>query len=298
MNFKDYLKKKHYQSSTISQFEKHLGLFFDWLLENDYTAEQLTYTRLLDFITFSREKGKTPENMNRMLKSIETWYQYKGSVNPVKGLRIKGTKQSLPVNLLTKEELTDLYITYQPTDNRTQRNKRILSLLIYQAITNEELHTLKPEYIKLREGKIYIPKTATGKERILNLEANQILELQEYLTTIRPQMLAQVTKQRPGRKPPTINHEMIIDKLFFSENGSPNLKNSLQHLFKALQKINPKIENLTQIRQSVITQWLREKDLRMTQYMAGHGHVMSTERYKRADTEDLSQALQHYHPLK
>ncbi|CAM4113381.1 hypothetical protein SAMN06265348_103289 [Pedobacter westerhofensis] len=53
-----------------------------------------------------------------------------------------------------------------------------------------------------------------------------------------------------------------------------------------------------QVRQSVITEWLKEKDLRTVQYMAGHRYVSSTERYKTNDLEDLKDALQKFHPLR
>jgi len=68
------------------------------------------------------------------------------------------------------------------------------------------------------------------------------------------------------------------ERLFTVRNDMESLKNSLFHLNNALQKINPKLKNAIQIRQNVITEWLKEKDLRTIQYMAGHRYVSSTER--------------------
>lgn len=76
-----------------------------------------------------------------------------------------------------------------------------------------------------------------------------------------------------------------------------SLKNSLLHLNHSQRKINPKLKNTLQIRQSVITEWLKEKDLRTVQYMAGRRYV-STERYQTKNLEDLKEALNKYHPLK
>ena len=99
-------------------------------------------------------------------------------------------------------------------------------MLIYQAITSGELHLLEPRHIKLKEAKIYIPERTNTNSRNLTLEATQLLELQNYLLVIRPRMLANITAYRSGRKPDKIN-PIIKDKLFYSENGNDNLKQSL-----------------------------------------------------------------------
>jgi hypothetical protein len=52
------------------------------------------------------------------------------------------------------------------------------------------------------------------------------------------------------------------ERLFTGRNNIENLKNSLLLLNHALRKLNPKVKNAVQIRQSVITEWLKEKDLR------------------------------------
>jgi len=86
-------------------------------------------------------------------------------------------------------------------------------------------------------------------------------------------------------------------KLFASINGSEHIKNSLYHLFKNLRKINPDIQNPRQIRASVITHWLKHYNLRQVQYMAGHKHVHSSERYKLNNLDSLKNKLEKYHPL-
>ncbi len=188
--------------------------------------------------------------------------------------------RTLPHDLLEKEELEELYNCYQIKDSRTHRNKVILGLLIYQGLKREELEKLRPEQLKLREGKIQIPATGKANSRILSLEPHQILDLQEYLLLIRPKL------------------QIKSERLFTGRNDLESLTNTLLHLNHALRKINPKLKNAIQIRQSVITEWLKEKDLRTVQYMAGHRYVSSTERYQTNNLEDLKEALTKYHPLK
>ncbi len=193
-------------------------------------------------------------------------------------------------------ELIELYRTYQALDDRTKRNKVILGLLIYQAVTTGELHRLEVGHIKLKEGRVYIPGHGRSNSRTLTLEAAQLLDLQEYLLVIRPRMLANLKAYRPGRKPDKIN-PVIYERLFFSENGSNNIKNSLLHLFRAIKRRYPKITSAKAIRSAVIAEWLKTKDIRIVQYMAGHRWVSSTERYNAFNLQDLKDSLKRHHPL-
>jgi integrase/recombinase XerD len=79
--------------------------------------------------------------------------------------------------------------------------------------------------------------------------------------------------------------------------GSDDIKNSFLHLVYNLRRTNPKLINAQQIRQRVITLWLKTKDLRTTQYMAGHRYVSSTERYQVNNLDELYKQLELYHPL-
>ncbi|GAO31855.1 hypothetical protein JCM15548_14257 [Geofilum rubicundum JCM 15548] len=63
------------------------------------------------------------------------------------------------------------------------------------------------------------------------------------ITESRPTILKEITAPRPARKPTKINHLKIENHLFISINGSENIKNSLLHMFKDIQKINPNITN-------------------------------------------------------
>lgn len=227
--------------------------------------------------------------------------------NPASGLYIKGETKTIPNNLLSEEELQQLYENYQVYNERTQRNKVITGLYIYQGIATDELRKLEPGHIKLQEGKIYIPGTkqthnkGDRKSRILKLKANQILELQEYLLVTREKILEDLkTGKRENestRKPKQINWSVIEQQLFISLNGSEVIKSSVRFLMDDLRKINPQIKDAMQIRKSVIVNWLKNHDIREVQYMAGHSSISSTERYRAANLEELEEALKIHHPL-
>jgi len=72
----------------------------------------------------------------------------------------------------------------------------------------------------------------------------------------------------------------------------------MYHLFRSVKKLNPKISSGKIIRSTVVAEWLKNYDIRIVQYMAGHRWVSSTERYNVANLEELKESLRKYHPLR
>lgn len=303
-SFQRYLEAEQHQEHYIRQNRNYAGLFLEWLGKESLEPEQVTHAEMLDYADQLKAEGGSINHINRNLLAVRYYFNHlqkegQASHNPVAGIRLKGGVRSIPKDLLSREELNELYENYPVTDERTQRNKVMLSLLIFQGITNEDLHRLEADHIKLKEGKIHIPAGRQTNSRILKLEAGQVMELYEYIHVSRPKILKeQASTERSGRKPRQFREAGAIHQLFISMNGCENIKNSLLHLNRALRKLNPKLKNALQIRQSVITEWLKEKDVRTVQYMAGHGYVSSTERYQTSNLEDLKSALALHHPLK
>ncbi len=126
-----------------------------------------------------------------------------------------------------------------------------------------------------------------------------MIELQEYLKKIRPEILGSIKKKNLtlGRKAESPDLAKLNRQLFISMHGSGEMKNSLMHLVRALRQINPKIHSCRHIRQSVITLWLKRYDLRTVQYIVGHKRISSTERYQVGYLEDLQESINKYHPL-
>lgn len=301
--FKTYLQQLGNSENTIRQKSNYVGYFLAWLGSERMQAEEARYNDMLNFIDYCNMESLSKKHINTVLLSVRNYYQFlkrenETIINPATNLYIKGTIKKIPGNSINYQELETLYQSLETNDNRGKRNKVILGLLVYQGITTEELHQLEPEHLKLKEGKIKVPGNRKRNSRILELKPFQILELQEYLTEIRPKILNEITAPRPTRKPDKINMSIIQNQLFISINGSENIKNSLLHLFKNIQKINPNVTNAQQIRQSTITYWLKTMNLRQVQYMAGHKYVSSTERYKMNDLEGLQIRLEKYHPLR
>jgi integrase/recombinase XerD len=283
--FEAYLQDQGFKPDTVYQHRKYVSYFLAWTAEVSLALEQVTYTEILDFTDHLKKEGKSINLINRIMLAVRYYFTYlqnerQISYNPAAGISLKGTIRTVPHDLLEKADLEALYENYTIKDERTHRNKVIIGLLVYQALTREELETIRPEHLKLREGKIQVPATGKQNGRILNLQPHQVLDLQEYILLVRPKLQSK------------------SERLFTGRYDLEDLKNTLLHLGHALRKTNPKYKHAVQIRQSVITEWLKEKDLRTVQYMAGHRYVSSTERYKESNLEDLKEALSKHHPLR
>jgi integrase/recombinase XerD len=285
--FASFFQKKRYAPSTIKVYCNYAGYFMEWSKIHEIEPKSTTYNHLLQFIRYCQKEGRNPRNINLVLTAIRHYFDMlQLPVNPASGLYVRGEIKTIPHDLLSAGQLHQLYEQYQVYNERTQRNKVIAGLYVYQGITTDELKKLTPKSINLKAGKIHIPATKQTynkggrKSRWLKLKANQILELQEYLQAIRPRI-------NKGESP----------QLFVSLTGSENLKNSIKHLMEDLRKIDPQVKNGQQIRKSVIVNWLKEKDIRQVQYLAGHSSISSTERYKAANLEELEEALKVHHPL-
>ena len=70
----------------------------------------------------------------------------------------------------------------------------------------------------------------------------------------------------------------------------------IYQITKKLKK-NNNVENIKQIRASVITNWLGQYNLRKVQYLAGHRYISSTERYLQDDLENLHEIVNNFHPI-
>jgi integrase/recombinase XerD len=292
-----YLQAHKYHVDTIKNYVNCTGIYLVWLDENNYQAQEMTYQIVIDFIRDIKQKH-TINHTQRIIIAIRHYHEsIQSEINPVTGIYIKGHRKSMINDLTDYAKLQDCYDTYETLDDRDKRNKIILGIFLYQAITTSEIHQLEPGHIRLKEGKIWIPGSGDTQSRTLDLKAVQLLELQEYLLIIRPRMLSQITANRSGRKPKTID-PVITEKLFFSERGSASIKQSLHHIFLKIKKQYPSIQSAKSMRNTVIAEWLKTIDVRKVQYMAGHRYVSSTERYNGMNLQELKDSLNKFHPMK
>jgi integrase/recombinase XerD len=182
--FRAYLKQEQFSHSYIHQTINYTATFHDWLTGQSLAIAQISHADVMEFADHLRQKGFSIKLINQIMRTLRYYFSHLQQeqeicINPAAGIILKGTVRNLPHDLLTMPEMEALYESYQVTDNRTYRNKVIIGLLVYQGVTRDELSHLRPEHLKLREGKIHIPATGRQLGRLLPLQPHQILELHE-----------------------------------------------------------------------------------------------------------------------
>lgn len=311
-DFQNHLKSKGFNKNTIRQNSNYTGIFLQWIEVENIENKEVRYNEIIAFIRHLQKEYES-RFINRVLLAVRHYYEFLKTEtpalsgvegNPATGIYQRGNKHKLPEHIIEHKKLKELYENFEVKTNRDKRNRVLLGLMIYQALTPEELRKLQAKHIKLRQAKIYIPSGKHSNARTLEMNAVQLLDMQEYLLQTRPKMLEEITGNRSGRKPNIIKAEEIENQLFFSENGSENIKSSIYHLFRKLRtcpdasgKKYPEITSTNIIRSSVIAHWLTEKNIREVQYMAGHRYVSSTQRYRDYTMDELTKELKQFHPL-
>jgi len=284
MTFEQYLQEKRYSPHTIHHYRLYADVFTDWLTQEQLTGAQATYNDVIAFMRYLSEQGKTKKRVHSQLNVLRHYFTWlisegKREDNPAAGVYVRGIIRKLPGNLLTMEELEEVYRRYQLQLNIDPAKKIMLGLLIYQGLQTEEITRLEPAHIHLKEGKLFVRGTSYSNERWLLLQAHQVAELQEYIRT------------NPSKE------GLFLARPVRKDASKRNISNRMRHMIRQLQQLQPKITSANQIRGSVITSWLQRYHLRQVQYMAGHKYVSSTERYRVLSSDDWPSELQKHHPM-
>jgi site-specific recombinase XerD len=267
-------------------------------------AEQSTYTEIVEYIGYLRERKLHPKTLINHLHSIKIYFRYLVSIgkrndHPCETLYLKDqiNKAIIIESLYSKEELEELYNTFETAPSKKpnhikseaikKRDKIILGLIIYQALTTHEIIHLKVNDIDLNEGTIKINETnlpgrRTNKSRLLALKSKQILLLNDYLKTHRKELWQ---RQKPSKRK---------DYLILNESG---LQLWGSYLNRMLNDATDHRYSPMKIRQSVIAHLLKENnDIRVVQEFAGHRKTGSTEAYQRTGMEELKANIERLHP--
>ncbi len=293
-DFATYLEERGFSSYTIEVHINRPIRLKRWLCQRRLSVSNCTYTDILSYIKYLREeKSYYRSSINNEIRGVKLFFDYliNQSVrvdNPADQLTIRGQRRKVLHNLLSMEELEDLYYSLPSKQNNVymealrKRDKALLGLLVYQGIRPKEIHLLEVEHLQLRKGTIYIPGTRRTNSRVLPLQPSQIVELMEYVNEVRPALEKWFTND-------------IEDQLFY---GTLHKLNSIiSRIVKGVKIYNHKLRSFQQIRSSVIVHWLKSNNLRKTQYMAGHRYIGSTERYVQDDLENLHEIVNKFHPL-
>lgn len=296
MTIKEYLQKK-YSKSTLNSNLYNIKRFTDYYQNK---AEKATYKDVLKYIEHLRKNyDLSPKTLRHCLYGVKIYFNYlleigKRKDHPCSELYLKDKiDRQIQVDNLYSSETLELFFESYKIKRKTfllNRNKIIISLLIYQGLTVNEIVDLEVENIDLKKGEIFIKgQSATTskspRKRTLPLQAKQILLLYNYLEKDRKKLL------KYNRKNPNDT------RLILGQYGEAIKPHGISRIINENRKDNEKIQPI-KIRQSVIANLLKkENDTRIVQVFAGHKRASTTMQYKQSELEALQNAVHNFHPI-
>jgi site-specific recombinase XerD len=289
MNLKEYVENQYSKATAGS----YMNVIKRYVLTLGDKAETANYTDVLNYIGLLREQNLHPKSLRNNLFAIKIYYRYlvaidKRKDHPCQFLYLKDQiNRAIQVEALyPKEVLEKLFEEWQSKNQSNQnRDKIIISLLIYQALAVLEIVQIKATDINLENGTIKINGTGKNKNRILSLNPKQVMLFHNYLKN---DYKIYYKKQKPSKRQ---------EYFLLSEEGLQMWQGGINRMINGDKN---KMEKLTpiKIRQSVIAHLLKENnDVRIVQEFAGHKRTASTEEYKQTGLEELKSAIDKLHPL-
>jgi len=293
-DFKEYLLKERQHRNSAERYLWQLKDYENWCKKQGVNNTLIDYKILLKYVKHLQAKKWKAETVNNQLRCVKYYFDYLIDENirvdnPAEEVKVKRERTKVLSNLLSSDELEDLYYSYQ-TENindfyftaTAKRNKVITGLIVYQGLNSTSLARLQIEHLQLYKGKIYVPRTLKSNSRTLVLRSWQVIEMMEYINEYRPKIQ---------------QHINLYDETLFPLNTN-QFNSILSSLTRKLKRTNYKVKNVSQLRASVITIWLDKYNIREVQEMAGHKYIGSTERYKQDNLENLQEAIKEFHPLR
>ncbi len=286
----NYLENK-YSKSTLKSNLYNIKKFTDYYGKR---SEKANYSQVLEYIAYLRKNYElSPKTLRHRLYAVKIYFNYllevgKRKDHPCSELFLKDKiDRTIAVdNLYSPEALENFFKNYKIKKKKQllNRNKIIISLLIYQGLTVKEIAELQLQSINLNTCEIHIKSGYRQQKRTLPLQAKQVLLFFNYLEKDRKKLLKYNLK--------TTNETFILGQ-YGNEINPHSISRIINQNRNESQKIKP-----IKIRQSVIANLLKkENDTRLVQVFSGHKRASTTIAYKQTELEQLQNAIENYHPI-
>lgn len=208
----------------------------------------------------------------RILSALKKYYDYLvmsgyRSYHPCKrmNIKIKSNQATQVQDLFTTSELQLLMERENRYKHLDVRNNVLLSILIYQGLTSDEIIKLNLKDVDLDNGTIYIKASTTLNKHTLELVSKQMIIFSNYINETRVELL-----------------RCKMDSLIITKFGKSMTDDNIHAMIEPLKGLFPDRKlNPQTIRMSVICNWLNEKkiSLKRAQELAGHKWPGTTEKF-------------------
>ena len=284
--FEHYLKEeKKASANTISSYMRDIRQFSSFMGSHGEEIFEADDDILSEYIAHLRAEGKSVATVSRSIASLKNLYAFlclrKGlEHNPAAHLVTDKSKQKLP-QILTNEEVELLLKQPECVDLKGYRDKAMLEMLYATGMRVTEMIDLNVDDVNLVAAVVRCH--SRGKERMIPMYAAAVQALNEYLTLVRPQMIA-------------IPQETA---LFVNVGGERMSRQGFWKLIKQYQKKAGIEKDITPhtLRHSFAAHLLQNgADIHAIQEMLGHADLSSTQVYSQLVKKQLKDVYNRAHP--
>ena len=286
-DYKNYLTaEKHSSPNTVSSYLRDVSQFNVYLRKTQNCGLQSAKSEMVqDYIDWITEHGKSASSATRFLASVKSFYNYMLYVdavksNPTKGVSSVKVERKYPEVLTSKE--VELFLEQpQCVDAKGYRDHAMLELLYATGIRVSELISLNLDDVNLAAG--FIHCESKGRERIIPLYHTAVKALQDYIRSIRPQIIVDSDEEA----------------LFVNMNGERMSRQGFWKIIKYYQEKAGIQKDITPhtLRHSFAVHLLENgADLRSIQEMLGHADISSTQIYTHVIKKQLKDIYNKAHP--
>lgn len=292
-NFIDYLNYisglKNYSENTKVAYKNNLGVFENWIEQNNLKCFELDTNDLHMFVAFLSKNNFSPASINQMLSTLRGFYSFAfrfklTKTNPAQQIKNIKLAEKIP-SFLFNDEMLDFCNAPENEKNLwTARDKAIFMSLYSTGCRISELVNLNLNDFS-NDLKSAIVFGKGSKERKVFFADFAVNVLTKYLDERKILLVKNKNKKaqavflnQKGNRITAKGVEYIID---FYLNTNSNYKKITPHTF----------------RHSFASMLLAKGlDIRMVQELLGHESISTTQRYTHVTSEQLQALYKVAHP--
>ena len=117
MTFKAYLQKERHSDNSIERYLLRLKNYENWYKKRGVNGTLIDYKTLLKYVKYLQSKEWKAETVNNQIRGINYYFEYLINENirvdnPAEDVKVKRERTKVLSNLLSSDELEDLYYSF------------------------------------------------------------------------------------------------------------------------------------------------------------------------------------------
>jgi integrase/recombinase XerC len=291
-DFIESLRRKAVSIHTITNYERDLKQFTQFLRLRKATIEATDHVLLRDFLNhLYADRHLSKSSVSRKLACLKTFFKFmvregRLKVNPAELISSPRLPKKLPA-YLGEEETASVMEMPQGTGLIALRDRAILELLYASGLRVSELVGLNEDEIDMRQETVRVLGKG-NKERLVPFGSFAARAIEEYLKA--KHALGSVEPEKDGSLPAFLSVRKNPRRI--QARDVQRLLTRVRFKLKTTRRVTPHT-----LRHSFATHLLeRGADLRSIQELLGHESLSTTQKYTHVSIQHLKKEYDKAHP--